>query len=180
MSSCTQLCVALAMQSWHKNFSEVKKMRKENPARFSSAVGEVWMHCMFKVKYCHKIFDDEIYREGILTLLHEAAYLYEIPLDEIGFDDNHVHFLADICLYDRPTVAKLLRGYTAKKFFEFFPELKRPKQEGGLFWGSGLWNPAYYIGSPKNLAYTIKYIQGQKYGRLGAMRKGQRTLNRLR
>ena len=150
-------------------------MRKENPARFSSAVGEAWMHCMFKVKYCHKIFDDEIYREAMHSLLQEAAYLYEIPLDEMGFDDNHVHFLADIGLYDRPTIAKLLRGYSAKKFFEFFPELKRQKHEGGKFWDSGFWNPAYYIGSPKNLTQARKYIQNQKYGSRGGG-KEQKTL----
>ena len=144
-------------------------MRKESPVRYSSAVGEAWMHCMFKVKYCHKI-----YREAMHFLLQEAAYRYEIILDELGFDDNHVHCLADIGLYDRPEVAKLLRGYTAKKFFEFFPELKRQKIEGGKFWGSGLWNPAYYIGSPKDLATTKRYIQNQKYGSKG---KAQRVLS---
>ena len=142
-------------------------MRKENPVRYSSAVGESWQHCEFKVKYCHAIFDDEIYREGLRTLLVEAAYEYEIPIGEIGFAENHLHFMADICLYNRPTVAKLLRGYTAKKFFEYFPELKRPKREGGLFWGSGLWNPSYYIGSPRNLENTINYIKKQKYGDKG-------------
>lgn len=151
-------------------------MRKENPVRYSSAVGEAWMHCEFKVRYCHEIFDDEIYREGMHTLLLEAAYLYGIPLSVVGFDSDHVHFLADIGLYNRPTVAKLLRGYTAKKFFEYFPELKRNKWEGGLFWASGLWNPSYWIGSPRNLASTIRYIKKQKYGELGWGRKNQKTL----
>ena len=151
-------------------------MRKENPARFSSAVGEAWMHCEFKVKYCHPIFDDEIYREAMRLLLIEAAYEAEIPLGEMGFDNNHVHFMADICLYDRPAVAKLLRGPTAKKFFEYFPELKRQKHEGGLFWKSGLWNPSYYIGSPKNMQNTINYIKKQKYGERG-IGSGQRTLS---
>ena len=142
-------------------------MRKENPTRYSSAVGDAWMHCEFKVKYCHKIFDDEIYREGLRTLLYEAAYRNEIPIGEPGFDDNHLHFMADIGLYSRPQVAKLLKGYVGKNFFEYFPELKLPKDEGGLFWNSGLWNPSYYIGSPKNLDNTIKYIQRQKYGSHG-------------
>ena len=142
-------------------------MRKENPVRYSSAIGEAWMHCQFKVKYCHRIFDDELYREAMLTLLLEAAYRYEIELGEIGFDNDHVHFLADIGLYSRAEVAKLLRGYTAKKFFGYFPELKRPMWEGGKFWKSGLWNPCYYMGSPKDLARTLKYIQKQKYGTLG-------------
>ena len=93
------------------------------------------------------------------VLLLEAAYAYEIPIAEIGFDNNHVHFLADICLYSKPEVAKLLRGYTAKKFFEYFPEAKKK-----YFWDSGLWNPSYYIGSPKNVQNTINYIRKQKYG----------------
>ena len=139
-------------------------MRKEDPVRYSSAVGEAWLHAMFKIKYYHKIFDDELYREGIRTLLLEAAYGYEISLGEVGFDNNHVHFLVDIGMYNRAEVAKLLKGYTAKKFFEFFPELKRPKDEGGLFWGSGLWNPAYYMGAPKNIEHTVRYIRHQKYG----------------
>src|SRR4030065_1406666 len=153
-------------------------MRKTNPVRYSSAVGEAWMHCEFKIKYCHTIFDDKIYREGLRTLLLEAAYEYEIPLGEIGFDTDHLHFMADICLYDRPTVAKLLRGYTGKKFFEYFPELKRPKHEGGLFWKSGLWNPSYYIGAPRNLNTTISYIQRQKYGEKG-IGKYQKKLTTL-
>ena len=150
-------------------------MRKENPARFSSAVGEAWLHCEFKIKYCHTIFDDEIYREGLRTLLLEAAFRNEIPIGEIGFDDNHVHFMADICLYSRSQVAKLLKGYTGKKFFDHFPELKRPKHEGGLFWKSGLWNSSYYIGSAKNLNNTINYIKKQKYGSKG-IGKSQTTL----
>ena len=148
-------------------------MRKENPARFSSAVGEAWMHCEFKVKYCHKIFDDEIYREAMRTLLLEAAYEHEIVLGELGFDDNHVHFMADIGLYDRPTVAKLLRGYTSKKFFGYFPEAKEK-----YFWDSGFWNPSYYIGSPKNIKNTINYIKKQKYGALG-IGKSQAILARF-
>ena len=151
-------------------------MRKENPVRYSSAVGEAWQHCMFKVKYCHPIFDDDIYREGVRTLLLEASYKYEIPIKEIGFDDNHLHFRADICLFSRPEVAKRLKGYTGKKFFDYFPELKRPKEEGGLFWGSGLWNPSYYIGSPKNMESTINYIKKQKYGEQG-IGNSQKTLS---
>ena len=117
-------------------------MRKTNPVRYSSAVGESWMHCEFKIRYCHNLFDDELYREAMHTLLLEAAYEYEIPIGEVGFDSNHVHFMADIGLHSRPEIAKCLRGYPAKKFFEYFPELKQPKWCGGKFWDSGLWNPS--------------------------------------
>ena len=150
-------------------------MRKKDPVRFSSAVGEAWMHCEFKIRYCHKIFDNETYRNKMHELLLEAAQRYQIPTGEFGFDSDHVHFMADIGVYSRPEVAKLLRGYTGKKFFEFFPELKKNKWEGGLFWNSGLWNPSYYIGSPRNLQDTINYIRRQKYGAEGSGRS-QTTL----
>jgi len=149
-------------------------MRKTEPVRYSSAVGEAWMHCMFKTKYAHKIFDDELYREAARTLLLESAYEAEITIQEIGFDNNHVHFLADIGMYSRDEVAKNLKGPTAKRFFEYFPELKRPKHLGGKFWDSGLWNPSYYIGASKSLEGTIRYIRNQKYG-AGKDRK-QKTL----
>ena len=134
-------------------------MRKENPVRYSSAVGEAWMHFMFKVKYCHEIFDDSAVREAMFLLFEEAAEFYKIPLREIGFDSNHLHFIADIALYSRPEIAKNLKGYTAKKFLKKFPEIKKK-----YFWGSGLWNPSYYIGSPKNFENTVKYVMNQKYG----------------
>ena len=150
-------------------------MRKENPVRYSSAVGEAWLHAMFKIKYCHPIFDDVVYREAMHTLLLEAAYEHEIVLGEVGFDNNHVHFMVDVGMYKREGVAKLLRGYTAKKFFEFFPELKRPRHEGGLFWKSGLWNPAYFMGSPRDVEGTIRYIRKQKYGRSSPLHDRQQT-----
>ena len=145
------------MQSKNKKLSE-KVRTCEKKTQLDTAL-QSWQHCEFKVKYCHPIFDDEIYREGMRVLLLEAAYNYEIQIGEMGFDNNHVHFMADICLYSRPEVAKLLRGYTAKKFFEFFPECKKK-----YFWDSGFWNPSYYIGSPKNVQNTINYIRKQKYG----------------
>lgn len=73
--------------------------------------------------------------------------------------------LVDIGLRTRPEIAKLLKGYTAKKLFQKFPELKKPKWEGGKFWNSGFWNPSYYLESPKNFSGIIKYIRTQKYGK---------------
>ena len=69
-------------------------MRKENQVRYSSAVGESWQHCEFKIKYCHNIFDDEIYREGLRTLLFEAA-LNDHPKDNLNRSDCKVQFIID-------------------------------------------------------------------------------------
>lgn len=139
---------------------------KFNPVRYSSQVGEVWAHFMFKIKYCHKIFDDFAYRNACHALFLQALRKYEIRCkdNEFGFDDNHVHAVLDLGLKSRPELAKKLKGYVARKFFKLFPELKKPKEEGGLFWGSGLWSPATYGGTPENVAFTLNYVKQQKYG----------------
>ena len=140
-------------------------MKNTGIPRHSSCVGEGWMHGMFKIKYSHAVFDNEEIRNYCEQLFSEACEKYELKIAELGFDNNHVHLLVDIGLRARPEVAKVLKGYTAKKLFQKFPDLKKPKHEGGLFWGSGLWNPSYYLESPKNMARIVKYIRNQKYGK---------------
>jgi len=133
-------------------------MRKDNPVRYSSAVGEVWLHAMFKVKYCHKIFDIKEVREECNKLLEEASKIYEIPIGGKGFDSDHVHMKLDIGNYSRIEIAKKLKGYTAKKLFNRFPLLKKQ-----YFWKSGLWNRSYYMGSAHNLDNLDSYLKKQKY-----------------
>jgi putative transposase len=138
-------------------------MRKENPVRYSSAVGEAWMHFSFKTKYAHNIFDIFAVRNATNALLIKACKKYKIPYDKIGFDSNHVHGMIDINNYSRPEAAKLLRGYIARKLFKLFPWLKRR-----YFWGSGLWNPAYFMDSiGKDMDFMKGYIMKQKYAQQG-------------
>lgn len=133
-------------------------MRKEDPTRYSSAVGEAWQHIMFKIKYCHELFDIKEVREECDRLFDEASKRYDILIEGKGFDSNHVYMKADIGMYSRAEVAKKLKGYTAKKLFQKFPWLKKK-----YFLGSGLWNPSYYMGSPKDLNALDRYLKKQKY-----------------
>lgn len=132
--------------------------RKENPVRYSSIVGETWLHAMFKVKYCHKIFDIKEVREECDKLFDEASKLYGIPINGKGFDSDHVHMKVDVGNYSRPQVAKMLKGYVAKKLLKKFQWLKQR-----YFWGSGLWNPSSYIASAHNLVGLDKYLKKQKW-----------------
>lgn len=139
---------------------------KFNPVRYSSQVGEVWAHFMFKVKYCHPIFDNFAYRNACHGLFIQALRKYEIRCkdDQIGFDSNHVHTLLDLGIKSKPEIAKKIKGYIGRKFFKLFPELKKSKKEGGKFWGSGLWSPASYGATPTSINFTVNYIRSQKYG----------------
>ena len=72
----------------------------------------------------------------------------------------------DLGIKSKPEITKKLKGYTGRKFFQFFPELKKSKVEGGLFWDSGLWSPASYGSGPENVKFTVNYVKHQKYGSL--------------
>jgi len=132
---------------------------KFNPVRHSSCVGESIHHMMFKAKYCHNIFDIDEVRQEAGKLFQEAFERYNIRCFGIGFDNNHVHGAIDICMHSRPSAAKCLKGYVAKKLFKRFPWLKQR-----YFWNSGLWNPSYYMDTAKDLSKLLNYIKKQKYG----------------
>ena len=132
-------------------------------ARASSCVGNSWCHATFKVKYCHKIFDVTAVKQLCDTLLHEAFVLYQIRCQKLAFDSDHAHMIIDMGLYSKPQIAKLLKGYVAKNLFRLMPWLKANKWEGGYFWNSGFWNPAYDIRSVNDINFYNRYLDRQKY-----------------
>ena len=133
-------------------------MKKSDIVRHSSATGEVWIMMTLKVKYCHAIFDMQNIRVDTDQLLKEALLFYDILWKDIGFDNNHVHITLEMGIYNKPEIAKRLKGYIARKLFQKHPWLKKK-----YFWGSGLWNPAT-DGRTGNMDFYGRYVRGQKYG----------------
>lgn len=131
---------------------------KTNPARYSSAVGEIWVMATFKVRYCHKIFDIDAVRELTDALLHESFELHGINCKRLAFDSDHVHMILDMGLYGKIELAKKIKGYVGKHLLRLLPWLKKWK-----FWGSGLWNPAYDIRSINDMDFYNRYLDKQKY-----------------
>jgi REP element-mobilizing transposase RayT len=136
---------------------------KTNPTRYSSAVGEVWVMATFKIKYCHKIFDILAVRELCEALLQEAFQLYRIRSRKLAFDSDHVHIILDMGLYGKSEIAKKIKGYVARNIFLLMPWLKANRWQGGYFWDSGFWNPAYDIRNVSDMDFYIRYLDRQKY-----------------
>jgi REP element-mobilizing transposase RayT len=131
---------------------------KQNPTRYSSAVGEVWVMATFKIKYCHKIFDTRPVRELCDALIHEAFQFYKIRWRKVAFDSDHVHMIIDMGLYSKVELAKKIKGFVGKHLLHLLPWLKKQK-----FWSSGLWNPAYDIRSINDMDFYKRYLDKQKY-----------------
>ena len=128
-------------------------------ARASSCVGNSWCHATFKIKYCHKVFSIEEVRTYVFDLLHVISINYNMPIEDVGFGDDHVHFDVDIRLRSKPEAAKIFRGITGKRVLKQFPEIKKR-----YFWDSGFWNPAYFLDNIGRDREEIKqYIRKQQY-----------------
>ena len=110
---------------------------KQNPTRYSSAVGDVWIMMTLKVRYCHPVFDKAVIREFTDAVLTEALSYYEIRWEKKSFDSNHVHIILEVGIRSKPEIAKCLKGFTAPRIFKEFPWLR-----SRLFRSHGFWNPA--------------------------------------
>jgi hypothetical protein len=75
--------------------------------------------------------------------------------------------LIDMGLYGKPELAKKLKGFVAKNVFKIMPWLKNDKWDGGYFWASGLWNPAYDIRNANDIEFYRRYLDRQKYSATG-------------
>ena len=133
-------------------------MKKSNPTRYSSAVGEVWVMATFKTKYCHKVFDIPAVRQLCDALLNEAFNLYKINCRKLAFDSDHPHMIIDMGLYSKPEIAKKVKGYVGRHMLRLLPWLKKSK-----FWGSGFWSPSYDIRSINDMNFYCRYLDKQKY-----------------
>lgn len=142
-------------------------MRKTNPTRYSSAVGEIWVMATFKIEYCHKLFDNLGIRELTEALFNQAFEMYGILCRKMAFDSDHVHMILDMGLHGKHELAKRLKGYVAKGIFKLMPWLKKDKWDGGYFWNSGFWNPAYDIRSINDMEVYTRYLDKQKYAAKG-------------
>jgi putative transposase len=92
-------------------------------------------HLVFPLKYRKKVITEEI-GEGLQEICIEICERYEINFVEIGYEEDHVHFLIQSVASN--SVEKLIRtikSITAKELFKRFPEIKL-KLWGGIFWTS--------------------------------------------
>jgi putative transposase len=82
------------------------------------------------------------------------------PMISKEVQPDHIHLFVSI----PPAVAvadavKILKGVTARRLFQRFPQLK------DRLWGGHLWSPSYYVGTAGNVsAETIRrYIKRSEH-----------------
>jgi len=125
----------------------------------SSCVYKIRYHLVAVVKYRKAILTEEI-EKYIRYVLGGITERYLIVIDEVGFDQDHIHLFCGA----RPTVSPMeilgtIKSITARKVFEQFPLLKEKELWGGEFWSDGKYIGT--IGDETNEATVRKYLHAQ-------------------
>ena len=125
----------------------------------SHSVYKIRYHLVTAVKYRKALLNKQV-EECIKEVLHGISERYEIVIDEIGFDENHIHIFCGAPPRMSPLrVMSIVKSITARQIFETFPRLKKEELWGGEFWSDGK-----YIGTVGEATSekTIKnYIRNQ-------------------
>jgi len=111
------------------------------------------------VKYRKALLNNEV-EECIKETMKGISERYEIVIDEIGFDQNHIHIFCGAHPSIAPmTILNIIKSITARKIFETFPKLKKKELWGGAFWSVGKYIGT--VGEATNEKVVKRYIRNQ-------------------
>ncbi len=115
-------------------------------------------HIVFPVKYRKALLRPEV-EERIKQLSKEIEERYEITMEQIGMDQDHIHLLCSFHpKYSVGTVVQKFKSITARELFRTFPELRRD------LWGGEFWSDGYYVGTVSergNWKIVERYVRNQ-------------------
>ena len=97
------------------------------------AVYKIRYHFVAAVKYRKALLKPEV-EEYIRETMKGINERYNIIIDELGFDGDHIHiFCGARPQYSPSQVLQLIKSITAKRVFKQFPKLRKEELWGGEF-----------------------------------------------
>ena len=128
----------------------------------------------FSVKYRKAVLNNEI-EDCIKETLKGISERYEIVIDEVGFDQNHIHIFCGAPPRMAPLrVISIIKSITAQKIFERFPSLKKQELWDGEFWSDGKYIGT--VGEAKSEKTIREYIRNQSLDK----KKTKTKMNQLK
>lgn len=96
-------------------------------------------HLVCPIKYRRKVLTDSV-SKTLCEVCEEISLRYEIHFLEIGYDQDHVHFLVQsVPMVSPKEIANVIKSLTAREVFRLHPEVKE------LLWGGNFWTSGYYV-----------------------------------
>jgi|TARA_B100000315_G_scaffold155760_1_gene144315 putative transposase len=104
------------------------------------------------------------HEDCIKATLQGISERYEIVIDEVGFDKNHIHIFCGAPLRMSPLrVISVIKSITVKQIFAKFPKLKKEGLWGGEFWSDGKYIGT--VGEATSEKVIRNYIRNQSLDR---------------
>lgn len=109
---------------------------------------EIAAHCRYRigyhivwiVKYRKMLLAGDLIVQRLVEVLYEIGRNYEIPVEEIGTDGDHLHlFCQGIPSIPPCKVVEIYKSISARIMMKEFPELRKRT------FGAGLWGVGYYL-----------------------------------
>jgi putative transposase len=98
-------------------------------------------HTVYKIRYhmaavkYRKVLLNSAVEDCIKETLKGISERYEIVIDEVGFDQNHIYlFCGAPPRMSLLRVISIIKSVTARQIFKQFPKLKIEELWGGEFW----------------------------------------------
>lgn len=126
--------------------------------KLSHCVYDCRYHLVFTPKYRYQILADEEVQSFVKTVIEQECESRDIQIIEGKLRPDHVHLYVSIPpKYAISDVAKWIKGKSATRAFEKFPNLLR------RYWGRHLWARGYFVSTVGITDEIIKaYIQSQE------------------
>ena len=115
-------------------------------------------HFVWIPKYRHKVFKSP-YREVLKDIIKKVGSDYDINIKELEVPLDHIHMIVKSEPKISPSyIMQVIKSISARKFFEFYPNIKNK-----YFWGGKLWTQSYFVESIGNAnEETIRrYVKNQ-------------------
>lgn len=116
-------------------------------------------HLVLVTKYRKVIFDTEDLQNDMKKLLIDYSKKHNIELESIEVMPDHVHMLISFPpKLSASEVVKILKGASARSWFNLHPETK------SKLWKGHLWHRSYYIGTLGDMSKKVvtEYIKNQQ------------------
>ena len=124
-------------------------------------VYQIHYHIVFPVKYRRALLHKDV-EEIITETAAGIAERYEIEMEAIGCDKNHIHLLCGAHPKIAPgEIVNIFKSITAREVFRRKPELKE-EVWGGEFWSSGYYGAT--VGEKGNWGRVEAYVKNQGQG----------------
>jgi REP element-mobilizing transposase RayT len=115
-------------------------------------------HLVFPVKYRRSVIIEQV-GESLTTVCLELSKRYEIHFVEIGYEENHVHYLVQsVPTMSISKIVRTIKSITGKELYRRHPEIKQK------LWGGNVWTSGYYantVGRYGNKEVIQHYIKNQ-------------------